>query len=213
MNSAALKTLLKAQSKIVQFGPNLVASLATVFRKILKTICLSMFIEVVRASSSRRNNYVDLLLLTQTLQKKSNAREFPFARVTCTDADDCNTFRYPDWVETPGNECPPGLCEQTTTTTSSTQPTISSSSSTESTVSSSESSTVSSTESTMSSSSSQSSTESTTINTEKEEDEEETDVGLILGATALALTVTAIGGAGVFFFCNRKSSKTNPDKI
>ena len=71
----------------------------------------------------------------------------------------------------------------------------------------------------MSSSSSESTTieDSTTIDittpetTTTTEDEVETDVGLILGATALALTVTAIGGAGVFFFCNRKSSKTNPN--
>ena len=234
--SAVLRTRLKAQREIVPFGRSLVALLAMASKKILITTCQLMFIEDVRALSSRKSSSADPLLLTRkglfeinfylysrNVTEEVERSRISVCKVTCTDADDCNTFRYPDWVEPPGNECPPGLCEQqTSTTTSSTQSTILSSSteiltestSSGSTESSTESSTVSSTDSTMSSSSSESTTTDTnTTSSTTEEDKDETDVGLILGATALALTVTAIGGAGVFFFCNRKSSKTNPDKI
>ncbi|CAG5088632.1 Oidioi.mRNA.OKI2018_I69.PAR.g11906.t2.cds [Oikopleura dioica] len=127
-------------------------------------------------------------------------------KLTCTGADDCNTFRYPDWVDPPSNECPPELCGETTTQSTSTA-SSSSSSSTESSSTD--------TSSTESSSTESSTQESTTKTDGDEPEDKEADVGLILGATALAVSLTAVGGAGVYFIFKKfsKPSKTSPNHI
>ena len=43
-------------------------------------------------------------------------------KVTCHTADDCNTFRYPDWQPPGDNECPPEECVTTTLPVATTTP-------------------------------------------------------------------------------------------